>query len=823
MKRRIDNTPVVNEYCLQSLICEIEEEIHNHPKIIELDSDFKLSFYIDTITGRGMILDHLIHCKNLELCMKDSEKNDNIYSTTQSFLVLVHSLTPDIPVDILSIISEYMFANDQLENKIMIYSLKCVINNRLTRNHSDEEICGRDHAIFEFMRIRSVLLHDKVFYKSYSQKCLHKYFHQDVSIHRYKKEMKALLTNFTSNDTDKNFQIESALEIAVRDRNRKKTDIRDYIFNHHLLNKFLVYYKEDGNYWIAKSERLMNQSTQIVKMNGCLLTENSGTGKTRTVIRAIQLILSQSNRLYMGNTSHLSPGRLLLPNTAIILSSSYVVQHWVISIRTLWPDCKLKIVTQKHEYIGLCDQLKENELDVVIFNRGLFFKKHNNKLKITDDHSFYVEMTSFVFRLSVIDKSHELLGIDSEVQTKQTKNCNLKHAVCINHYTQYIQSIANASFTILISDKPGIIGENCYYKMLVQYLYMIRVQYNNKFIFEYPPDMNDHIISNKGYSDVYQPSSAMMIVPPYSLYRKLQSLCYMFFYNSIIHTGIVLNENIKIIDLKYLDHPIFTCTCSYVNVYNDWFFCNGITLNNKYLDNRARIKVLMEYTTYTCIWKTPNKLRYIKAFYSNVFNCDDLGCIVEEKCSSKDFIDKYKKLNIQMNKDKIYKVPPIFQATISTIYTIIQNRNNRVLLYVLDNVSESNILKLQIHFKRHHDLDLILLNNTNQDWVKINQNIINNNKKILMIDDTEVEGVNLLDITHILIVTTNTKKNDLSLKNIIASNNRLERPGPLNIVKLQPVECKICPDHDNSFPYSVMHDFIEFVDSKSSKDYMWDN
>ena len=404
----------------------------------------------------------------------------------------------------------------------------------------------------------------------------------------------------TSND--QSWQMVATSRLCEKIRHSSVTDPAQEIFEASLGRHGTMQYMRNGYYRVVPGGRV---PVATFTFGGIMLYEQTGVGKTRVAVRAIQRLRSPVDQ------TRLAPNRRFLPRTSIVVVPSHTVDSWAEKIHEVWSDCKIRVVrmlrdltevkdpdTNKRRKSQLEDQLTTlGALDIVLVSRDLWLKGAKLRPKpetisVESPLSFFRDVQ---FRCAVIDEAHAYIVNKRNV---------------ISPAAIVIRTHAFAAETLLLTATPSItvVDDS------MQYMYLVGVSHSRDGrIYDWP--LSQHEIRERQFWDA-TPYNADMCLPSLlqlhtarTKYRWMVDhvlvarAVHAFTQHQIVHTNASLQQDLTIryVHLSYTSHPFV----------GEYYHTTGRIIDEAYTTDRVEQHSIYHGYITEKHWRHPDYLRLL--------------------------------------------------------------------------------------------------------------------------------------------------------------------------------------------------------------------
>jgi hypothetical protein len=228
---------------------------------------------------------------------------------------------------------------------------------------------------------------------------------------------------------------------------------------------------------------------RMLTLPGCLLTEATGTGKTRSVLATLKEVYGQP-------ISTPTPrGRTTLQTMAIV-APSHTMDSWRKEIKVMMPDWSVLFIQDKRSLHGLHAKLYETTIHLVVFCINIFqsnkktlksfFSSSLEHVPWSEDHQLF---WTTMWHTVVIDEVHTLVPSD-ELIRRRPKTIS-GDTCCIDRQALIIKSLVPGHYSILMSATPQVESP----LHADTYLYLMGLCHDNISVYPTIPTLHDHIRS----------------------------------------------------------------------------------------------------------------------------------------------------------------------------------------------------------------------------------------------------------------------------------------------------------------------------------------
>jgi hypothetical protein len=558
-------------------------------------------------------------------------------------------------------------------------------------------------------------------------------------------------------------QLAGAEALAYRRGSMVHTDPMDTMI---VVDGSPISYSRDG--YVMNSNlplALVAPPKATLAIRGCLLTELTGTGKTRTALEALRRILAM-------NAPRVPPprGRTAVNAVAIVVPPHTVLSSWVKEIEMCFGTMyRVLCVYDARSLVGLAEKIKD--VDMVLFNENVFTTNKKmttafcasslNQAKWTKDYEVFWKMW---WPAVVLDEVHRYAEF--------TRPAVLKKDMCyLPRQAVTIKSLLAAEYTILISATPQLDNISC----IDIYAYLMGAS-------SYPISRSLHDLARS-------PGLVKMVesyVVPEESKIKARNLLLQ---HHVVTTGAKLSLEICEIVYKFQESYLFRNDPYWRNV-----LMSTLSVNTRdyviqpvfqsFVD-RCRKAIVDDYARLANPTKMNLHLYNKHLGYVQVDSSDHsrLGTII---VSENDGVDKMNAYGVDAS------LAPIHAALVRLIAWLVDEKQAKFLIYDAASKSAKNTFweRPKEILKRVHSIDLLQFGGPMTHLNRKRKLLVDESRTGLFLPDNHIDGTNFPEVTHVIVV--GEVRDQAKYEQFIGRGKRRGRVGPLTIVKLQAVEADLC-------------------------------
>jgi hypothetical protein len=554
-------------------------------------------------------------------------------------------------------------------------------------------------------------------------------------------------------------QLAGAKALAYRRGSMVRTDPMDRMV---VVDASPISYSRDGYVIHSKlPPPLVAPPRATLEIHGCLLTELTGTGKTRTALEALRRILAM-------DIPPVPPprGRTAVNAVAIVVPPHTVLSSWVKEIEMCFGTTyRVLCVHDTRSFVGLADKIKD--ADMVLFNENVFTTNKKmmtafsasslNQAKWTKDYEAFWKMW---WPVVVIDEVHRFAEF--------TRSAILKKDICyLPRQAVTIKSLLASEYTILISATPQLDNISC----IDIYAYLMGAS-------PYPISRNLHDLARS-------PGLVKMVesyVVPEESKVKARNLLLQ---KHVVTTGAKLSLEICEVVYKYTESYLFQKDPYWKNV-----LMSTLSVNTKdyvlqpvfqsFVDH-CRKTIVEDYNR--LLNPTEMKLRLYQKhlWYVHVDSADHsrLGTITS---SENEGVDKMNAYAVDIS------LAPIHAALVRLIAWLVDEKQAKFLIYDAASSGAKNTFweRPKEVLKRVHAIDLLQFGGPMTHLNRKRKLLVDESRTGLFLPDNHIDGTNFPEVTHVIVV--GEVRDQAKYEQFIGRGKRRGRVGPLTIVKFQAVD-----------------------------------